>query len=161
MENEWAKFVVPVLGAFAGSLLANWASLTNNRKNLFVNTVTIERAKWRQDLRLAVSELARTTEVALGEPIWAMATPSSERIGAFHAQRISVSLRINPNPQPRDVLDQTILGSLKRLSAAVTDRNRAIATTELGIIEESVQKLLKQEWDKSKREARTGELDGS
>lgn len=166
-DIEWAKLEVPavtplaaasfaLVGSFAGAILGYRSSVTNNRKNLFVNTITKERAEWRKDLRVALSELAKTTEIALGEPVWASATPSSERLGAFHAQRVAVKLRLNPRVTSGDI---STIEALNRLSKAVAQRHRDNALAELALIEDAIQALLKDEWEKSKTEARTGQLE--
>lgn len=164
MGLEWGSLsliafvtLIPCLATIGSAALAFRAAVANNRKNLFVTTITKERAEWRKDLRLAASELARTTHILLADSS-ASIVPTAEEVGAFHVQRIAIRLRVNPNPDKRHHLDQAILLSLDALSRAVNDRCRETAKGELGKIEQAVQLLLKQEWDKSKTEAQTGEM---
>jgi hypothetical protein len=161
-SSDAAKMLVPGLFVVLGALFALIGSLivglntsavaaSNNRKNLFVNTVTAERAKWRQDLRTAMAEMRRASEIAL-------AAPSTDNLAALHAQRVQVRLRLNPSPDPKHHLDRDALAALKRLPQQVAARNAVAADATLEALETAIQTLLKQEWDKSKQEARTGEL---
>jgi hypothetical protein len=139
--------LVALIGSLCGAVLAS----RTNRKTLFVNTVTAERAKWRQDQRTAVSDLSRLTHTAL-------ASPQPETLAKLNESRVAIRLRLNPSTEHKHMLDQAILAALGRLVPLVEATDRSGALECLEQIETTMQSLLKQEWDKSKREARKGKL---
>jgi hypothetical protein len=143
MDSEFFRALVTAGAAFAGAILAGWMAQRTSRKTLFVNTVTTERAAWRSDLRTLTAELVTLAHTAIDKPT-------------------EIRLRVNPKGGREHPLDQTILESLAALpdllrpASGVPDR--ASVLEELDRFEASVQRLLKQEWDKSKVEAKTGTL---
>jgi hypothetical protein len=70
--------------------------------------------------------------------------------------RVAIRLRLNPNPEHR--LDKAILDSMSRVAKLPSADGNVDADGELEVIESNVQALLKQEWEKSKEEARKGKL---
>lgn len=148
-------FIGVLVGAvigFLGSLFGSWVSFRQNDKNLFVQTVTNERAKWRQDLRDATGQLV--------QHIYAYTdNPDAETFCKIHEYRVAVRLRVNPENPDRNKLDAEILSALSGLreTSQIINKETALAMAER--IELSVQKLLKQEWEKSKREAKSGTLE--
>jgi len=70
--------------------------------------------------------------------------------------RVAIRLRLNPNPEHR--LDKAILNSISRLAKLPSADAKIDVRGELEVIESNVQALLKQEWEKSKEEARKGKL---
>ena len=70
--------------------------------------------------------------------------------------RVAIRLRLNPNPEHR--LDKAILNSISRLAKLPSADANIDVRGELEVIESNVQALLKQEWEKSKEEARKGKL---
>lgn len=141
--------------AFAGACIAAAilyrSTMLVARRSLFVANVTAERASWRQDLRVAVGDLVESTRLAIK-------APSDARIAEFHKHRVAVRLRLNPSLQEKHILDRLIRRSLKDLARAVERREQVPAEAALENIEANVQRLLKQEWDKSKDEAKAGEM---
>lgn len=154
MPLELIKLAVPALGAFAGVLLTGLIALRTHRKSLFVNTVTAERAAWRGDLRTLTAELVTLAHTALADP--------AESLADLHERRVGIRLRVNPRGGAEHPLDQAIMDCLAALPIllrpASGPADAAAVLAQLEILEAAVQSLLKQEWDKSKREARTGRL---
>lgn len=163
VDPEAAKLIVPglfalivavlaLVGALIGAYLSSGVAARNNKQNLFVNTVTAERAKWRGELRTITGELARTTFAGLSD-----AKP--ETLARLHELRVLVRLRLNSSPDAKHGLDHAVLAALPELTKAVEDARRDEALAALERIEVAVQQLLKQEWEKSKREAASGTLE--
>ena len=145
--SPWTVLFAAIVGAF----LLYRSTVGVARRNLLVGTVTTERAKWRTDLRKSVANLVSIAN--------AMApNPSRKDIAAFDKVRVEVRLRLNPSLRPQDVLDQRILAALKDLRAALVGGEQVRISEQVEAIESGVQLLLKQEWSKSKEEARTGVL---
>ena len=163
LDPETAKLILPGLfavvvgalalsGALVGAFLSSGVAARNNKQNLFVNTVTAERAKWRAELRSAIGEIARTAHLALAEQ-------KPENIAKLHELRTLVRLRLNPSRERGHRLDQAALAALPKLTTAVEAAQRDDALAALELLEAAVQNLLKQEWEKSKREAVSGALE--
>jgi hypothetical protein len=163
VDPEAAKLLVPgvftlivaalaLVGALIGAFLSSGVAARNNKQNLFVNTVTAERAKWRAELRTITSELAKVTFVGLSDP-------KPETLARLHELRVLVRLRLNPSSDPKHALDQAALAALPELTKAVEEAKRSEALSALEKVEAAVQHLLKQEWEKSKREAARGALE--
>jgi len=66
---------------------------------------------------------------------------------------------MNPSRADQHRLDRDISDALQALELALERQKHVEARTQLLRVEKEVQKLLKQEWDKSKTEARTGKLE--
>lgn len=140
-----------LFAAIATALLLYRSTVGVARRNLLVGTVTTERAKWRTDLRRSVANLVSIAN--------AMApNPSRKDIAAFDKVRVEVRLRLNLSLKPEDVLDQRILAALKDLRTALVEGEQVRINDQIEAIESGAQLLLKQEWGKSKEEARTGVL---
>ena len=152
LPNSLAVGVLVFLGGVIGAYLLYRSTVAVARKSLLVGTVTNERAQWRHDLRLAVGELVEATHMALHNP-------SPAQFALFEKRRVAVKLRLNPSRNGRHLLDMHIMDGLHDLREAVRRRESTRASVATVAIEKSVQQLLKQEWDKSRREAQTGELE--
>jgi hypothetical protein len=143
--------LIAVVGAGLGAWLLYVSTIRVARKNLFVTTVTADRSKWRAELREATGSLVETALVAL-------AAPDSTNIASMNRNRVSIRLRLNPSRTPKHALDTAILDALHELVPAVNAQHQVQVYTLLSTIESQVQALLKQEWEKSKREAGSGKL---
>jgi len=102
-------------------------------------------------MRLATIGLSKAARQAL-------ANPSYDSFNALEEFRVAIRLRLNPSDDSKDKFDQKILAGLRVLSQAVRLQREVQTLTELEAIERNMQELLKQEWEKSKQEAQTGEL---
>lgn len=141
-----------LIGATITAWLLYRSTMIIARRNLLVETVTKERAAWRQEVRAATLELSRTVLSSIGQASLSSTT-------AVHQQRLAITLRLNPSRADKHRLDREISDALHALELALERQQQVEARTQLRLVEEKVQKLLKQEWDKSKKEARTGKLE--
>lgn len=140
--------LIVVMGVFFTAFIA----LRNNNKNLLLKTVTEERAKWRSELRNTCAEFSKL--------VYEQANNSN----ASHKPRIielkaHIKLRTNPSNKPEHKLDQVIIKESQEIVDQLDmdiDKNEIIK--KLVSLESNVQQLLKQEWDKSKKEAVSGKL---
>lgn len=138
-------------GAVVAACLLYRSTISVARRNLLVGTVTAERAVWRSDLRAATVELSEATLLALDNP-------TVELLAKAHRQRLAVRLRLNPSRSDKHRLDREISDALHALGLALQLHRGVEVHTQLLKVETTVQQLLKQEWDKSKGEAKTGVL---
>ena len=75
--------LVAVVGAVVGAVLLYLSTIWVARKNLFVATITSERAKWRDDLRVATVNLFPAVRAAL-------ITPNAMTLGNYDRCRIAI-----------------------------------------------------------------------
>ena len=140
--------LIAVVGVFITALVA----LRNNNKNLLIKTVTDERAKWRNELRNTCAEFSKLVYEQVNDA------------SAKHKPRIielkaHMKLRTNPSDDAKHKLDQDILKESQEIVNQLdTNGNKEEIIKKLIKLESHVQKLLKQEWDKSKSEADSGKL---
>lgn len=152
--------ILALVGVLFNAWLTNRTTTKTQARSLFVGTVTTERARWRQDLRDAVIDLTRLANLVVAN------TGTAEDAARLEGARVAIRLRLNPaglDPRKADhhVFDRQVLDGLAAFAAAIKAGNGQEALSQLETIETGVQGLLKQEWDKSKTEARTGRLFGS
>ena len=144
--------IVIALIAVVGVFFTAFIAFRNNNKNLLIKTVTEERAKWRTELRNYCAEFSK---LVYEQTIDAGAS-NKPRIIELKAH---IKLRTNPSDKPKHKLDQDILKESQEIVNQLDaggDKKEIIE--KLINLESNVQKLLKQEWDKSKGEADSGNL---
>jgi len=146
-------------GVLAGALLAlvgvaitNYFSTRNNSKNIFIGTVTKERATWRGELRTHVASFCKEAREH-----YSSSKPSIAP--ALHESRVHILLRLNPNPTHK--FDAGLIKGVGDTMQALSVRDGAALEVALEAIEKNAQALLKQEWEKSKREARSGKVEAA
>lgn len=150
--------VFALLAAFValfGVSLTAFLTSQNNNKNIFINVVTRERAKWREELRRDVSEFY-SLAYAYSE--------SGEIENTIKLQELKVLIKLRLNPDSTHKLDKYIMYAVDSIAECITSekKDKDISISEqLFILESNVQKLLKQEWEKSKMEAREGSVRNS
>lgn len=153
MENAVFGFLGALIGAvlgFIGSLLSTFGKSKDTSKDVLTRTITNERAQWRKDLRELASEFVENA-------LRIVSNDSSGSIYTLERQRVSIRLRLNPDPKHK--LDVGILDSIQRIVQHVRVQDSSNLLASLEKFEQDIQSLLKQEWDKSKREAESGNLD--
>jgi len=153
MENAVFGFLGALLGSvlgFIGSLLSTFGKSKDTSKDVLTRTVTNERAQWRNDLRNLAGEFVENAlRISSGDP--------GGSIYTIEKQRALIRFRLNPDPEHK--LDASILDCLQQILKVVRSEKSSDLMASLETFEQQVQLLLKQEWDKSKREAETGNLD--
>lgn len=152
-QIAFAGAVLSGVMAFVGTWLSSRLTFRAHRRTLFVSTVTTERAQWRAELRQASADF-----VAL---VYKSASGARVDVGDLHRRRLDIRLRLNPNGGRENHLDEKILQGLEDIGD-VLRRPGTFGLAEvqrpLEAVEDGIQRLLKQEWDKSKDEAASGQL---
>lgn len=148
--------VVGLLGVLVGAVLGltgvavtAFFAFRNNGKNIFINTVTSERAKWRDDLRKNTAEFCKQVCKYLHK---------EETFDRSRLDELRVLIKLSLNPKSDQLLDKGILDAMPLLTDALDRKDNVCVSEQLNIIELSVQKLLKEVWETSKDEARDGRL---
>lgn len=153
MEQAIFGFMGALLGAalgFIGSLLSTFGKSKDTSKDVLTRTVTNERAQWRKDLReLAGEFVEHSLRIAAKDP----------DASAFKLERLRVLIKLRLNPNPEHRLDADILNSIESIVSQAQACDKDNLRKSLVKFEADTQLLLKQEWDKSKREAESGNLD--
>ncbi len=154
---QGAGTLVAGLFAYLGARLGARLGKANADKAIFVQHVTAERAVWREAMRGLVVDL--TSELRRGAV--SPAKPVDWR--KVYAARAGIVLRLNPacreqgTPDDKNELDRQLFGALEALVAA-RHHSRPEWLARADRVEEAAQRLIKQEWNTSKDEARTGKL---
>ena len=121
--------IISAAGALAGVLIGAAVTLRTNTRNIKIENITKERAKWRDKVRkrsLAVHRAAIKADTT-----------------ALEECHLGFSLILNPC----DLNDREILTSIRQLEKAPTQLN----LTEFA---ERIALLLKHDWDRAKQEAK-------
>lgn len=149
--DKYQNILIAII-AVIGVVFTAFVALRNNSKNLFVKSVTDERAKWRSELRDASAQFISLVYEQAGDR-------SSDHLGKIIALKTQIKLRTNPSQENKHELDKNINLKLKEIVDLI-DKNvdKEKVALELACLEINIQKLLKQEWDKSKREAKFGKM---
>jgi hypothetical protein len=136
-------------GAVVGAGIPAFFTSRNNNKNIFINTVTTERAKWRGELRNHAAEFCK---LAYGH------LHGYGKVDGLRLEELRVLIRLRLNPNPNHVLDKAILDATLKVVKAIEGSDNGELAEQLERVESNVQVLLKQEWEKSKKEALKGKL---
>jgi hypothetical protein len=137
---------IAVLGVFFTAYIA----MFNNNKNILIKTVTEERSKWRSEMRSLCSEFISTAYNTKNKF-------NDEKPNKLLKIKVEIKLRLNPSKDPEHHLDQTITTKIDNVIDYIQDERRIIHVNHLlNDLERSMQELIKQEWTKSKKEAKTG-----
>jgi gluconate kinase len=145
-------FLAALIGAmfgFIGVAVTAFFTSRNNNKNIFINTVTSERAKWRDELRNNTAEFCRLAHGHLHK---------NGTVDRLRLEELRVLIRLRLNPNPTHFLDRAILNATLKVTNTLDGAGSIDVTQQLEAVESNVQALLKQEWEKSKVEAHKGRL---
>ncbi len=143
---------------FLGAQFGLRLTKASSDKTIFVETVTHERAVWRTEMRKLVENL--TSEVRRG----AVSPAKPVDWKKVYKARTGIVVRLNPACRETGSIDEKHVPD-RDLFAAVIALSSARHLPDPGwlakadAVEEAAQRVLKKEWDKSKREARTGQLE--
>lgn len=145
----WAFSVVTAVIAYHASTRVHRETTRDSDKEIFVASVTNERAKWREDLRNNVAEYLKQC---------ISPTPDMPEL-----IRLKTDIIVRLNPRARDVgmaekhkFDLQIMQTVNALFNQVAQASIPLTNPTLAELEKATQELLKQEWQKSKDEAATG-----
>lgn len=145
----WIFSVATAYIAYKAATRKHHLTTRDSDKSVYVEAVTNERAKWREELRRSVSDFAK--ECIEAKPN----LPELLRL------KTDIVLRLNPRAREKEMFekhkfDAQILDAVNTLFQAVSTGSELDVPNYLGRLEEAAQELLKHEWEKSKNEAITG-----
>lgn len=150
------KDIFYALGIVLTFILGVW-NLVNtyyiSRKTSFINTVTAQRVKWIEQLRLDISKFCGLTHTwcfsdLTGKP------QEFEVLKNIDELRHVIRLRLNPEGT-QDKKIEDFIAKIPELTGVSKREELKISLNELV---ESTQILLKEEWEKVKRESEEGKL---
>jgi hypothetical protein len=146
------QYIIVALIAVIGVFITARVALQNNNKNLLIKTVTDERAAWRKEIRNTCAEFVKL----FYEQINGSRVNNKPRINEL---KVHLKLRVNPNTDHKNHLDKSIIEISQELVDILDkEHSKEDILNKLAQLENKIQELLKQEWEKSKGEALTGEL---
>lgn len=151
-----AKDYVYALGILATFALGIWNLIQGQRsarKASFINTVTSQRVLWLEQMRQDVAKFIGLTHT------WAMSELEGTDAGQEMLQEIDrlrhvIRLRLNPKDSP----DIEIASLIKKIPNLTHESQRDELREALEALTVATQKMLKDEWDKVKRESKDGDL---
>ena len=150
------KDYVLAAGVVVTLLLGIWNAVVNhriNKRTTFVNTVTSQRIKWIEQLRQDIGAFCGLiyhwshTDIE-GKP------EEGEVLKEFDRLRHVIRLRLNPQGQ-HDKTIEALIDEIPRLTAS--ERQKELVNA-LERMTRATQALLKEEWEKVKRESELGPL---
>ena len=141
--------VTLILGIW--NAVANWRS---SRRTAFINTVTAERVKWLGTLRQNISMFCGLTHT------WRFSklegTPDENKT-LLEIDRLRYLIRLQLNPDGiHDKAIEALVARVPELTHASQENELKTVLNELVVVS---QKLLKDEWEKVKKESSQGNLD--
>ena len=135
--------------AYKASTRVHSETTRDSDKDIFVASVTNERAKWREDLRNNVAEYLKQC---------VSPTPDMPEL-----IRLKTDIILSLNPRARDSgmeekhkFDLQIMQAVNALFNQVAQASTPLTNPTLVDLEKAAQVLFKQEWEKSKDKAATG-----
>jgi hypothetical protein len=125
------------------------AATRNINKSTYVAAITNERAKWREELRKHIAEFCK------------LSMEESINIGNLQQSKTHIFLRLNPEAKDNNGLvkhefDYKIMNIVADIFNKLQLNDRNGINILVNNLECFAQKLLKQEWEKSKKEATSG-----
>jgi hypothetical protein len=150
------KDYVLAAGVIVTLLLGIWNAVVNhriNKRTTFVNTVTSQRIKWIEQLRQDIGAYCGLTyhwshSEMQGKP------GESELLKELDRLRHVIRLRLNP----RGEHDKTIETLVQEIPHYTDPQRQKELVEALERMTKATQALLKEEWDKVKRESEHGPL---
>ncbi|ENM5935888.1 hypothetical protein CTB58_003753 [Vibrio mimicus] len=152
MESAVFGFLGAIIGSilgFVGSLLSTFGKARETQHNVITHVITKERSQWRSDMRNLTAELIVVATELHGRN-------DDKLLGKFNELRIKIRLRLNPYEGHK--YDEVLLDCLNGLSEHFQKGTAFDFNTKLEEFESNMQKLIKKEWDKSKKEAESGNM---
>ena len=130
-----------------------WANLRTNKRTTFINTVTSQRIKWIEQLRLDIGAFCGLTyhwshTDIEGKPSEAEILKEVDRL------RHVIRLRLNPKGE-HDRAIEALIEEIPRYTDPSQQKELSAALERLVRVSQA---LLKEEWDKVKRESEEGPL---
>ena len=143
-------------GVLVTLVLGIWNAVANyrsSRRTTFINTVTSQRAKWIEQLRQDISTFSGLVHT------WCLSalkgTPDeSDVVRELDRLRHVIRLRLNPAGKH----DQQIERLIRDIPNLTHESQREILLQALDDLVRTTQLLLKEEWEKVKRESKNGEV---
>lgn len=151
------KDIIYGFGILLTFIVGAWNLFNNykiSRKTTFINTVTAERVKWIEQLRQDISSFSGLTHTWCfseleGKP------DENEILKEVDRLRHVIRLRLNPEGEH----DQKIEVLIQKIPKLTHISNREELQQALEDLTVTTQKLLKDEWEKVKKEAKEGDLE--
>jgi len=130
-------------------------TIVNNRKAVFVNTVTASRLKWINSLRDKVSAFISVTLRVLNPE---KMTQAPEDVQALLRERDTLTHQIVLHLNPNDTEDQAIQRAVESVAELTQPGGYSAELHKLLIhLRNATQVYLKKEWTRVKRESKSGE----
>jgi hypothetical protein len=157
MEPKDIAYIVGIVATALVGLWNLWTNVKNNKKTAFINTVTSERVKWLEKLRHNISSFAGLTHT------WTRnsCTPDEAREIQKEIDKLRYLIRLQLNPKEKNG-EPNVDKRIEKLIADIPNLTDESQREKLDLAMEKLiidsQELLKNEWEKVKKEAKKGDL---
>jgi hypothetical protein len=153
MDTKDVVYAIGILLTFALGVWNLVVNYRNTRRANFINTVTAQRVKWLEQIRQDISTFCGLTYTWCHSGL--AGTPQEhEMLKEIDRLRHVIRLRLNPDGTHDNAIERLIAEIPKYTDISQRDK-LAKALEELTV---TSQRLLKEEWEKVKREAEHGNL---
>ena len=151
---NWENIIAA--GAVIATLLLGLYNLYVNRRIInrtqFIDTITAERINWLEKIRLDISRFSGLTSFWVKSLQNIESEESNEVLKEIDVLRVMIKLRLNPEGKH----DQEIMRLLDVVSQLTNETDLSVLNGELEKLTIHSQKLLKEEWERVKKESRRG-----
>jgi len=129
------KIIIAIIGSSVlAALVTAMFSRVHQSRSITVRYVTEEREKWRESLKLAMSELSGFVNL-----------PDSDESKLKNIRKTSTYIKLCLNPNPKHLADVTALSKIEELCHSPSYET-------FNIIEKEIQSILKHDWERVKFE---------
>lgn len=144
-------FLVGIISAIV-SISINIINLKNTRKSKYIDVITAERIKWMEKLRVDISRYAGLSSFWLKTIRSTTDAEGKADIKELDNLRYLIMLRLNPKGD----IDQEIMRIINVVPTLSIETDIKKIDKELNLLIEASQKLLKEEWNRVKKESKKG-----
>lgn len=141
-----------VLITLALTIYNSFVSRSITTKTKFVDTITSERIKWLEKLRMDISRFSGLTSFWAKSLRNVESSESIEVLKEIDILRVMIKLRLNPD----GIYDKQIIELLDTIPLLTDKTDLTEINNALDMLTNLSQKLLKEEWNRVKKESKKG-----
>ncbi len=153
MSDKDAIYAVGIVVTFFLGIWNLWNSHKTTRKTNFINTVTNQRIKWIEQLRQNIASFLGLTHTWCESNIEGK-PEETEILKELDRLRYLIQLRLNSDA----TLDRKIASLIKEIPNLTHSSQQSERKKSMDKLSTLSQQLLKEEWEKVKKESKDGDL---
>lgn len=150
METKDLITLVGIIVSLVVGFTGLYISFQNSKKTIFINSVTASRAKWIDTLRNNIAEYCGLAFQIFQSTI----EEKLKKMDRLQQLRFLIKLQLNRS----DSFDLLVIEKIDSISYHVYDDSRDVTESEINLLINLTQDLLKLEWEGVKEESKKGNL---